>query len=1205
MKRFITLIMLLSIGLSFALSLEIAVDPNGWQRDSRGKNQPLIMEPGVPELPFYPAKVLIPFGMKVQDVQIELLDLEEIRSNVQINHVRQPQPTSMPVADNTLPDQAIYGRDGLWPEQDYNYLGTQFYRGYQLAIINIFPWRYNPIRKTVYAAKSVRIEIDTEFDNDLASYQANFHTPVLERQTLGQTEILNSSQSHSYHSYSTYRNHSPHSRLIDLSTPRQMIIITDDTRAPWFADYVSWRNAKGISTAVFLTSDIYSTYTGTDNAAKIRAFITDAYQSWADSSTPLEYVILGGDDEVVPERGCKGRVGGTVDNRMPTDIYFSNLDGTWNANNNTTYGENNDQVDYLPEVHIGRFPAETIGEFNNMFRKHIYYTDNNTYSNNLSLLIGENLNMNPVTWGGDYKDDVALHIPDTYQFSRLYQREGTYNGTNVWNAINSGYNVMNHMGHANETSLIGQATNTIHGLQNSEYGFLFSQGCYPAAFDQRTSGDGESIGEHFVIAPNALMAFIGNTRYGWYAPGSIDGASQYYDRSYFVGMFENAQAELGKALTYSRLDNLNSAMENDVMRWCYYETVLFGDPSITVKHPDTFMPLVSLHSYTVTDEDGDNDGTINPGESIRIYPRFQNHEDWHTAFNVTATIQNLPTGVTPLTSTLSFASLAPGQITPEDIYFSIQLPLDAGFGTYDLELVLDAQHPQTNQSVGIRRATLSYDITLLDSNFPWDCNFSSKSAPVVYDFDNDESLDILFMDVFGNGYMIDSEGDTFDQFATPNELNINRSFAMDDLDQDGAKDLVLASREGSLVAMSTDGTIIFNYQTNTQLLLTPVTGDLDGDGSADVVVAGLDRNLYALDNLGNPKTGFPILLSGGVQTELAVADLDGDGSQEIIVGTSDGILQVINGSGTSFHPSFPLQLSGAVKGAPVILDNSRIAIGTQNRFYLISPEGNIIFENNISEDVANGAVLADLNRNGSLDIIFVTASGNLYALDQNGNSFPGFPMALSNYFTCPPLIADLDSDGLYEIILNDYNNSTYIVNNDGTMLSGYPFPMHYSGATPATLVDFNGNGFFKLVAGYANGVVVVNLRRPVTQMTPWITYRGSLTRQGSYAATGYVANQDINSPALANMLRQNYPNPFNPQTTISYQLEKEGPLSLRIYNLKGQLVRNLFSGAQQKGSHSLIWNGKDDSGSSVGSGIYFYRLESTGFSQTKKMLLAK
>jgi hypothetical protein len=78
-------------------------------------------------------------------------------------------------------------------------------------------------------------------------------------------------------------------------------------------------------------------------------------------------------------------------------------------------------------------------------------------------------------------------------------------------------------------------------------------------------------------------------------------------------MFENAQAELGKALTYSRLDNLNSAMENDVMRWCYYETVLFGDPSITVKHPDTFMPLVSLHSYTVTDEDGDNDGTINPG----------------------------------------------------------------------------------------------------------------------------------------------------------------------------------------------------------------------------------------------------------------------------------------------------------------------------------------------------------------------------------------------------------------------------------------------------------------------------------------------------------------------------------------------------------------------------------------------------------------
>ncbi len=241
-------------------------------------------------------------------------------------------------------------------------MGTQFYRGFQLAIVNIYPWRYNPVTQQIYAAKSIRISLNTAFDHDLAVYQANFYTPVLAEQTLQKTALLNLQDRATYSSAASFRNHIPQSRLIDLSTPRKMIVITDATRAPWFTDYVSWRSSEGISTQVILTSDIYSSYAGADNAAKVRNFIVDAYQTWAATATPLEYVILGGDDEVVPERGCKGQVGSTVDNRMPTDIYYSNLDGTWNANNNTIYGETSDQVDFIPEVHIGRFPAETIGD---------------------------------------------------------------------------------------------------------------------------------------------------------------------------------------------------------------------------------------------------------------------------------------------------------------------------------------------------------------------------------------------------------------------------------------------------------------------------------------------------------------------------------------------------------------------------------------------------------------------------------------------------------------------------------------------------------------------------------------------------------------------------------------------------------------------------------------------------------------------------
>jgi hypothetical protein len=249
-----------------------------------------------------------------------------------------------------------------------------------------------------------------------------------------------------------------------------------------------------------------------------------------------------------------------------------------------------------------------------MFRKIKYYAEQNTFSNNLAIFYGENLNMNPVTWGGDYKDDVAQYLPDSYPLQTLYQRDGTYSESGVWQSINNGAGLMNHMGHANEFFLMGQSNSTIESLQNTEYGFLYTQGCYPAAFAQGTSGDSESIAEHMVTASGGVHSFIGNTRYGWYMPGSVNGASQYYDRQFFRGLFEQNLPQLGKALTYSRLQNLNQALTNDVMRWCYYEVVLFGDPSLAVKPADSNLPLLSLESYSFTDEDGDNDGTINPAK---------------------------------------------------------------------------------------------------------------------------------------------------------------------------------------------------------------------------------------------------------------------------------------------------------------------------------------------------------------------------------------------------------------------------------------------------------------------------------------------------------------------------------------------------------------------------------------------------------------
>jgi len=89
------------------------------------------------------------------------------------------------------------------------------------------------------------------------------------------------------------------------------------------------------------------------------------------------------------------------------------------------------------------------------------------------------------------------------------------------------------------------------------------------------------------------------------------------------------------------------------------------------------------------------------------------------------------------------------------------------------------------------------------------------------------------------------------------------------------------------------------------------------------------------------------------------------------------------------------------------------------------------------------------------------------------------------------------------------------------------------------------------------------------------------------------------------LLNQNYPNPFNQSTTISYSLSKASHVNLTIYNLLGRKVRTLVDESQPVGYKTIAWDGQDNKGHSVSSGIYFYRLKTIGFEEAKKMLFLK
>jgi len=123
-----------------------------------------------------------------------------------------------------------------------------------------------------------------------------------------------------------------------------------------------------------------------------------------------------------------------------------------------------------------------------------------------------------------------------------------------------------------------------------------------------------------------------------------------------------------------------------------------------------------------------------------------------------------------------------------------------------------------------------------------------------------------------------------------------------------------------------------------------------------------------------------------------------------------------------------------------------------------------------------------------------------------------------------------------------------------------------------------------------------------------------LINEGQVVPSGWV---DMTTPNVAYKqtdneqlpmvfsLSQNYPNPFNPQTVISYALPEAVHVRVDIYNLLGQKVKTLVNAAQEAGYGTVVWDGTNNQGSSVSSGIYFYRIVAGSFAESKKMILLK
>ena len=109
-----------------------------------------------------------------------------------------------------------------------------------------------------------------------------------------------------------------------------------------------------------------------------------------------------------------------------------------------------------------------------------------------------------------------------------------------------------------------------------------------------------------------------------------------------------------------------------------------------------------------------------------------------------------------------------------------------------------------------------------------------------------------------------------------------------------------------------------------------------------------------------------------------------------------------------------------------------------------------------------------------------------------------------------------------------------------------------------------------------------------------------------YASEPWVSNDDHVIPQVQHfVLHQNYPNPFNPETTISFELAEPDFVSIEIFNTRGQKIRKLLNRHYGTGQHNVAWDGCDEQGRAVSSGVYFYRMQTAQKSLSRKMLLLK
>ncbi len=540
-----------------------------------------INDAGAPTLPSMGIWMLLPPGDKAVSYSLNGEKWEKLDGKYNIEPTPTPHPLSLPNPPETVPDQNIYNSKVPYPASPTSGLATHLKRGYALSTCLVWPVRWNPADGSLEYLTNAELVIQTE--------PGNRETEAFNRFFKGdrRTERWVTDQVRNPNELSLYPRR-------DNDSPEKMLIVTVDGYSDLAEEYANWHTLRGLVTEVASCEQYIDDEEGVDDPACIRNGIIRAYEE-----DDFTFLLLIGDDEDVPHRGLYATVNDAPDIDIPADIYFAGFDGTWNDDDDDRFAEGG-EADILTEVFVGRICASDANEVERSMNKVMLYSDEPVVGNVLDILmVGEELSW--ANMGGDYMDEVydpcdrynyeTSGIPERFQRTNLYDRDA------VWSAVNDlaplmsdGNHFVHHLGHANtrynmkfNAGDLNDDLLTNNGVDNG-FNIVWTQGCYCGAFDNRTTEVGnytnDCITEVFTHKlDNGPVAFISNSRYGWGSGGNTDGASQHFHREFVDAMFDENITRIG-ATNQDSKEDVAPWMDSGVMRWCYWEINLFGDPAM-------------------------------------------------------------------------------------------------------------------------------------------------------------------------------------------------------------------------------------------------------------------------------------------------------------------------------------------------------------------------------------------------------------------------------------------------------------------------------------------------------------------------------------------------------------------------------------------------------------------------------------------------